>query len=109
MPKLSEILKNVATLPVPYRGTIITIHYKPEEVTATKRAALQQRVADGKLDRDDQDAAFLAETLTSWDLTDDDDKPLPITFEVMQARSSSLQMALVNAIYDDQRNPQQGH
>lgn len=94
---------------VPYRGTEISITYKPESVTVETQSQIEQRVADGEIAARDSDAAFLVETITAWDLTDDDATPMPLTFEVMKARSMSLQLALVRAIYDDQRNPQQGH
>jgi hypothetical protein len=57
MPKLSDLLKNQVPLPVPYRGTVITVTYKPESLTSEQRAALQKRVADGELKADDVDAA----------------------------------------------------
>jgi hypothetical protein len=109
MPRLSELLKNQVTLVVPYRGAEITISYKPESVTSQVRANISARIANGELEVDQYDAAFLAETLTSWDLTDDADQPYLITLEVLKARSNSLQMALASAVLEDQRNPQNGH
>lgn len=106
MPKLSDLLKNQVILPVPYRGTVISITYKPESITSDQRAALHKRVADGEIKADELDAAMLADTITRWDLTDDDDAPIELSFEVLKKRSSGLQMAMLNAIYDDQRNPQ---
>src|SRR5688500_5899532 len=106
MPKLSELLKNQVTLPVPYRGTVISITYKPESVTSEQRAALQKRVADGEIKADELDAAMLADTLTRWDLTDDVDAPCELSFSTCKGLSTGLQMVLLNAIYDDQRNPQ---
>lgn len=108
MPRLSDLLKNQATLVVPYRGTEITITYKPEALTAEQQAAIQKRVADGQLNHDDMDAAMVCDLVTSWNLTGDDDQPCPLTFEFVRARSKSLLMHLVQAMYDDQRNPQQG-
>jgi hypothetical protein len=109
MPKLSDLLKNQVTLVVPYRGTEITITYKPESVTADRQAELQKRVADGQLERHLTDAAYMVDVLTGWDLNGDDDSPLLISLENCRRLSTSLQMAIVNAIYDDQRNPQPGH
>src|ERR1051326_5191809 len=106
MPRLSELLKNQVTLVVPYRGTEITITYKPESVNPDVNAAIQARIDKGEIESRHSDAAFLVEMITSWNLTDDNDAPLSPTFEVMKARSTSLQLALISAIYDDQRNPQ---
>jgi len=106
MPRLSELLKNQVTLVVPYRGTEITITYKPESVNPDVNAAIQARIDRGEIEARHSDAAFLAEVITGWDLNDDNDAPYPVTFEVMKARSTSLQLALIAAIYDDQRNPQ---
>jgi len=106
MPRLSELLKNQVSLPVPYRGAVITVVYKPESVNPDVNAAIQARVDKKEIEARHSDAAFLAEVITSWDLNDDNDAPYPVTFEVMKARSTSLQLALIAAIYDDQRNPQ---
>jgi len=108
MPKLSDLLKNQVTVVVPYRGTEISITYKPESVTADRQAGLSKQIADGTLERHLLDAAYMSDVLTGWNLTGDDDAPLPITLETCRGLSTSLQMAIVNAIYDDQRNPQQG-
>jgi hypothetical protein len=109
MPRLSDVMKNLVPLPVPYRGTVITVTYKPESVTSDQQSALEQRVADGSLKRDDMDAAMIVDSATGWDLTDGpDDQPVPFTFEVVRARSRGMLLAIVQAIYDDQRNPQQG-
>lgn len=108
MPKLSDLLKNQVTLVVPYRGTEIAVTYKPESVTSDTYAEIQARVDKGEIESRHSDAAFLSATIISWDLTGDDDAPLPITFEILKGRSTSLQIALIQAIQDDQRNPQQG-
>lgn len=106
MPRLSDLLKNQVTLVVPYRGVEITIQYKPESVNPDTQAKIQERVDKGELQPRHSDAAFLAAVITSWDLTDDQDAPLPLTLETMKSQSTSLQLALIAAIYDDQRNPQ---
>lgn len=108
MPRLTELLKNQVSLVVPYRGTSITITYKPEQVTADQRAKLYERLDKNEFKADDMDAALIAETLTGWDLTDDNDEPLPITLATTRGLSNGLQMAIVNSIYEDQRNPQPG-
>jgi len=109
MPKLSELLKNQVTLVVPYRGTEISITYKPESVTSARRAEIDKRIDQGEIRRDEYDAAFLTDALTAWNLTADDDESLSISFETCRGLSTGLQMALAGAILDDQRNPQTGH
>jgi porphobilinogen deaminase len=108
MPRLSELLRNQVTIVVPYRNTVLTVSYKPESVTAELRGKISERIFKGELRQDQYDAAFLAEVLTTWDLTGDDDAPLPLTFEVVDARSSSMQGALARAVLEDQQNPQSG-
>lgn len=109
MPRLSELLKNQVTLVVPYRGTEISITYKPESVTSARRAEIQKRIENGEITRDQYDAAFLAATLTQWDLLAEDDSPLAISFPACASLSTSMQMAMAGAILDDQQNPQIGH
>lgn len=108
MPRLSDLLKNQVHLVVPYRNTAITITYKPESVTSELRGRISDRINKGEIRQDQFDAAFLADVLTGWDLTDDADATLPISFEVIDKRSSSLQGVLATAVLDDQRNPQTG-
>lgn len=112
MPRLSALLKNQVTLVVPYRGTAIGITYKPEAVNADTQNAIHDRIAKGEIKPNQSDAAFLTEVLTTWDLTGDDDAPLQLNFQVINGLSTGLQLALITAIYDDQRDPQgkpEGH
>ena len=106
MPRLSEVLKNQVKLPVSYRDSVINIVYKPEAVNDDTQTAIDERIAKGEIKQRHSDAAFLAEVITSWDYTDDDDAPIPPTFDVMKGRSMGMQLALITAIYEDQRNPQ---
>jgi hypothetical protein len=106
MPRLSEVLKNQVKLTVAYRSKDIEIVYKPESVNDDTQTAIDERIAKGEIKPRHSDAAFLAEVISSWDYTDDDDVSIPPTFEVMKSRSMGMQLALITAIYDDQRNPQ---
>lgn len=106
MPRLSEVLKNQVPLQVPYRGRTINIVYKPESVNDDTQTAIDDRIAKGEIKQRHSDAAFLAEVITSWDYTDDNDVAIPPSFDVMKGRSMGMQLALITAIYDDQRNPQ---
>ncbi len=106
MPKLSEMLADEATISFEYRGRNYTVSYKPESVTSKLRIDLRKQVADGELNAEDLDAAFIAKVVTGWNVTDDNDEPLPVNFENACERSNGLQMTIVSSIYDDQRNPQ---
>lgn len=82
MPRLSTVTRDTVTLSVPLGGgDALSVEYRPSVLTPRllrqlQAAELSASISDGLL-------GPLSELLVSWDLTTDDDAPIPTTAEAL--------------------------
>lgn len=87
--RLSDLQKKKKSLTVEYAGETLTVEYRH----ATYTPAFLDRMGDKSV------SDVLAELLSSWDLTDDKDKPLPISAEQL----NNLPVPFLRAVWDTVR------
>jgi hypothetical protein len=100
--KLSELLALEAPLAVTHRGKTINFTIRPEVITKNWQAE------QAKVDEKNGDEAMILKACTGWDLTDDDEQPLPFNAETLGELSVGFRRAIAMALLRDQINPQSG-
>lgn len=99
MPKLTAIVPTNRWISIDFDETPLRVSYRPASVTPR----LQKAVAEAR-DRQDIDAGLLdplCRLIASWDLTDDDEQPLPITPDAIADVPASILFAVLDAIGAD--------
>lgn len=82
MPKLSAIANDKTKLTVPLgQDEELKVTYRPSRMTPRLMEQVQQAEKDGSISG--ALLAPLAELLVSWDLTDDEEEPIPTTVEAL--------------------------
>lgn len=97
--RVSALTADRRTLKVAFGDDALSITYKPSAVNAVQEAReLEEREKGQHLMAQ---ARSLAEIVTSWDLQDDDGKPLPVTADVIAPIGLDFTAKLTRAILDD--------
>lgn len=97
--RLSALSADRRTLRIPFGDDALTITYRPSTVNAVQEARELEERASGRALL--AQARSLVESLASWDLQDDDGKPVPITEEIMAGLGLDVTNKLMNAMLDD--------
>jgi len=97
--RLSALVADRRTLTVPFGDDALTLTYRPSAVNATQEARELAERAKGEHLK--AQANSLAEIVTSWDVTDDDGKPLAPTAEVIGGLGLEVATRLMRAILAD--------
>lgn len=97
MPKISSLLAETVTIPVPDLG--LTVTYRPGLLTPE----MHDKTIDWLAEKRQPAAAArnLAVTLVSWDLTDDDGKPYPTDEKALRKLPVRIIFDVFSAIQDD--------
>jgi hypothetical protein len=94
--KLSDLKKNVRSVPVSYMGETLNVTYRPNAITPT----LGQEMDDPRTKM--PLVLALSRALVSWDVIDDaTGKPVPITPECLADFGSGLLNAILRDISAD--------
>lgn len=100
MPKLSQIVTpDVAEFTIEKHG--VTATYRPGIITPATQGSLMD-LMDGNRELV-AFAKLLSKSLISWDLTDDDGKPYPLTEEALQELPGHFLADVVNTFFAQQR------
>ena len=99
--KLSQIGKKQREALVEYDDEIIAIVYRPGKFTPRVEAKLNEAQEQGKVSQ--RVAQVLSEALISWDVLDDDGKPLTPNVDLMMDLPLSFLTAITSAIGEDLR------
>lgn len=106
MPRLSGTRDgHVQGLTVPTAAGDLHLQYVAERITRDDIAAVTDAQALGAVALQDATAVYLAKVIVGWDLTDDDDQPLPVTADNMAALPVFLTVAISTAIGEAMRPP----
>lgn len=89
-------------LAVDFDGATLHLTYDRSEYTPAVEQQMTEMVGEGRVGAGL--ATMLIKVLRSWNLTDEEDQPLPLTSETLNlALSVDAQTAIVVALGDDQR------
>lgn len=101
--RFSELVNHTNALSIEYRGSTLNFKYFTEKLTPAYKEKLAQMSGE---EADQQAEAFLLSVLVeSWDVLDDTDQPIPVTYEFLCGCSYAFLTAMVKAIYADLANP----
>src|SRR5437868_14828285 len=92
MPKLSELMNEAAPVKFTHRGREYNLEAYPDR--ATRKLREESEVKE-RADKGAGDAHTIITLVKSWDITGDDDAPLPINRETIDGLSEGLKVALV--------------
>ncbi|PYS94318.1 MAG: hypothetical protein DMF64_01640 [Acidobacteria bacterium] len=102
MPKLSELMNEAAPVKFTHRGREYNLEAYPDR--ATRKLREESEVKE-RTDKGAGDAHTIITLVKSWNITGDDDAPLPISRETIDGLSEGLKVALVGAIMQESINP----
>lgn len=97
--KLSTLIEDVAEIRVPYNGCEILVNYRPDALTP----AFLNRIRDQELTLGDYMIEHITTYVQSWDITDDNDKIIPVNAEGVAIIPMSILEEITKAIMDDQK------
>lgn len=97
--RLSALTADRRTLVVPFGEDSLTLAYRPSGVNAAQEARELEERAKGEHLK--AQARSLAEIISSWDLEDDDGKPVPPSAEVIGGLGLEVATRLMRAILAD--------
>jgi hypothetical protein len=97
--RLSDLSADRRTVKVPFGDDTLTLVCKPSALNAIQEARELEDRAVGRVVM--SQARSLAELIISWDLLDDDGKPLPVSEEVLGGLGLDVSNKLYNAVLDD--------
>lgn len=112
---LTALLDNMAELPLKVGDDDLLVKYRPGKMTQALRSKLQRGPVAFLEEGDDKsvEAAWqayynaIAGLLVSWDVLDDDGKPLPINAETLADLPMGFIESLIGEVAKDSRvNPQ---
>ncbi|GIV81729.1 MAG: hypothetical protein KatS3mg051_1083 [Anaerolineae bacterium] len=97
---IADLKKKTRTVRVEYLGETVTVDYRPGALTPEAQVRMGQVQDTAESAR--VMAEYLADTLVSWDVLDEDGKaPVAITTEFLMQCPSSFLGAIVQAILED--------
>jgi hypothetical protein len=97
--RLSAVIADRRPLKVAFGDDTLSLTYKPSSVNAVQEAReLDEREKGQHLMAQ---ARSLAEIIASWDLQDDDGKPLPVSADVIAPLGLDFTSKVTRAILDD--------
>src|ERR1041384_2649552 len=102
MPKLSELMNDAVPVKFTHRGREYNLQAYPE--CASHKLHEESKIKD-KADKGAGDAHTITRLVKSWDITGDDEQPLPINRATIDELPEGLKLALVGAIMQECVNP----
>lgn len=97
--KLHQLRDQTAPATVQYEGHEIKLEYRVAAFTAEVESRLHQ--ADDEHRPVNGLAEVLEKIVAAWDILDDNDKPLPVTLELLRQLPFGLLQEMVTAIAED--------
>jgi hypothetical protein len=104
MPRLIDLLDEAVPVKLTYRGREYNLETYPERATRQMRADSAEKES---AERGAGDVHTLTTLVKSWDLTDENDQPLPITSDTINRMGEGFKIAIVTAIMQESVNPTQ--
>ena len=102
MPRLSELLDEAVPVKFTHRGREYNLEAYPERCTNKLRA---EGAAKDATDVGAGDAHTICTLVKSWDITGDDEKPLPLDRNGIDQLSNGLKSAIILAVAQESVNP----
>jgi hypothetical protein len=98
---LMDLHRNTRTAALEYDGETVEVEYRPSEYTPEVEDAMQQARRSGRpaMSR----VEVLDKMLISWDVLDEESKPLVPTRELLLSLPTAFLSAVLSAITEDQR------
>lgn len=97
--RVSALTADRRTIKVDFGDDTLNLTYKPSAVNAVQEARELEEREKGQVLL--AQARSLAEIITSWDVQDDDGKPLPVSADVMAPLGLDFTAKVTRAILDD--------
>lgn len=99
--KLSKIGAKTRKTTATYDGDEVALTYRPGAFTPRVEARLSEAQEEGRVSQ--EVAAVLADVLVSWDVLDEDGKPLKPTAELLMDFPIDFLVGVTEAIGEDMR------
>jgi hypothetical protein len=96
---VTKLQRDTRTLRIPWDADTLNLVYRPGSVTPDLIDAVAQPEERQPV------VKFLLATVQTWDLLDDDDKPLPVTEQLLAELPLLFLRALQTAILEDLQVP----
>lgn len=102
--RLSEAVSPARTIPVPFVNATLQVEYRPMSYTPEELDAMQAKALEAKDAKAGVDSMIdsMLNLLVGWDLTDDEDNPIPVTREGLRKVPLNVYTAITQAVAKDQ-------
>ena len=97
--RISVLLYDRVDVPVAFGGHTFSVSYRPAAYSVELDMSVRSSIFQA--DEMKRQAPRLVELIAAWELTDDNDEPLPITYAIFLEMPFALFTAIVTAIQLD--------
>lgn len=101
--RLSQAVSPAEQITVPFVGAELHVKYRPMSYTPAELDKMQAEAAQTKGKVGDRLVDSMIRMIESWDLTDEDEVPIPIERDALREVPSNVYMAIMKVINQEQQ------